>query len=158
MHYPHGRKEQPAACRLEKTPGECDLGGGSRGGGAEGVAPRAMAALRPAEMLPKTSSMLGAPSCTPAPFCKALGRGSAAAGCGGLALRAPRVTGTPRSRKGVGKAPSRPCYELMDHFGGLSGAGIIDEASLPAFPGLAVAAGAPAPAPSALHVPHESTD
>ena len=25
MHYRHGRKEQPAACRLEKTPGGCDL-------------------------------------------------------------------------------------------------------------------------------------
>ena len=48
MHYRHGRKEQPAACRLEKTPGGCDLikiqcvcGGGGRllgdrkgGGGA----------------------------------------------------------------------------------------------------------------------------
>ena len=39
MHYRHGRKEQPAACRLEKTPGGCDLikkqtKGGKGGGGA----------------------------------------------------------------------------------------------------------------------------
>ena len=37
MHYRHGRKEQPAACRLEKTPGGCDrldTGGGGGGHGA----------------------------------------------------------------------------------------------------------------------------
>ena len=28
MHYRHGRKEQPAACRLEKTPGGMGGGGG----------------------------------------------------------------------------------------------------------------------------------
>ena len=41
MHYRHGRKEQPAACRLEKTPGGCDLikkqTNANQGGGGGGV-------------------------------------------------------------------------------------------------------------------------
>ena len=91
------------------------------------VAQRALAALRPAEMLPKISSRPGAPSGTLAPSGKG-GRGSTTAGRGGLALRARRVAGTLlRSGEGASWAPSRPGRDLLDRFGGLSGTSIVDE-------------------------------
>ena len=60
MHYRHGRKEQPAACRLEKTPGGCDLikkqtNAVWKGGGG-GAAPPSNASLALSEATKKKES------------------------------------------------------------------------------------------------------